>query len=58
MSCADGRPQRCYIPKEYASSVTICLEDELNSLIFDTQKGRDVVIFDVSGAYLNTDMPE
>ena len=28
------------------------------SLIIDSHEGRDVVIFDVPGAYLNADMPE
>ena len=27
-------------------------------LIIDAHEGRDVVIFDVPGAYLNADMPE
>ena len=55
---ADGRPQRCYITKEYASSLTISLEDSFTSLIIDSHEGRDVVIFDVPGAYLNADIPE
>ena len=28
------------------------------SLIIDSHEGRDMVIFDVPGAYLNADMPE
>ena len=39
-TCADGRPQICYIPKEDAPSLTICLEDLFNRLIIDAHKGR------------------
>ena len=52
-TCADGRPQRCYIPKEDASSPKISLEALFSSLIIDAHERRDVEIFDVPGAYLN-----
>ena len=55
---AGGRPQRCYITKEDASSPTIFLEALLTSLITDSHEGIDVEIFDVPGAYLSADIPE
>ena len=57
-TCADGRPQICYITKEDASSPTISMEDFFNSLTINAHEGRDVAISDVPGAYLNADMPE
>ena len=54
----DGQPERCYITKEDASSLTISLEYFFTSIIIDAHEGRDVVIFDFPGTYLNTDMPE
>ena len=57
-TCADERPQRCYITKEDASSPTISLEALFPSLIIYAHEGRDVGIFDIPGAYLNADMPE
>ena len=57
-TCADGIPQRFYITKEDASSLTIYLEALFTILIINAHGGRDVVIFDVPGAYLNADMPQ
>ena len=57
-TCADGRPQRCYITKEYTSLLTIYLEYFITNLIIDAHEGIDVEVFDVPGAYLNADMPE
>ena len=57
-TCLDGRPQRCYITKEDASLAIISLEALFTSLIIDAREGRDVAIYDVSGAYLNADIPE
>ena len=57
-TCVYGRPQIYYITKEDASLMTISLEDFFTSLIIDAHGGEDVVIFNVSGAYLNADMPE
>ena len=56
--CVDGRPQMWYINNEDASYTTISLEDLLTSLVVDTHKVRDVVIFYFPGAYLNADILE
>ena len=57
-TCADGRPQRWYITKEYTSLPTIYLEDLFTSLIIDAHEGKYVTIFYVPGAYLNTKIPK
>jgi len=57
-TCADGSPQRGYIPREKATSATLSLDALLVSLVIDAMEGRDVAIFDVPGAYLWVDMPE
>ena len=56
--CSYGMPQRCYIPKEDASSPTISLEDLLTSIILESHEGIYVSIFDVPGVYLNADTAE
>ena len=48
-TCADGRPQICYITKEDASSPTISLEDFFTRLIIDAHEGIYVGILDVTG---------
>ena len=50
--CTYGKIQICDITKEYASLSTIYLEDFFTSLVIDAHEERDVVIFDVHGAYL------
>ena len=57
-TCADGRPQRAYTPREEASSPTIALESLMATLLIDTHEERDVAIFDVPGAYLHAKLPE
>ena len=52
-ACANGRPQRAYIPKEDTSSPTVALESLILSLIIDGHEGRDVATADVAGAYLH-----
>jgi hypothetical protein len=57
-TCADGRPQRNYIPREEATSPTVSMEGLMASLVIDAHERRAVAIFDVPGAYLNADMPK
>jgi len=57
-TCADGSPQRGYIPCEEATSATLFLDALLVSLVIDALEGRDIAIFDVPRAYLWADMPE
>ena len=57
-ACADGRPQRAYIPKEDATSPAVSLESLILSLMIDSYEGRDVATADVAGAFLKGDMPD
>ena len=57
-ACADGRPQRAYIPKEDAASPAVSLESLVLSLMIDSYEGRDVATADVAGAFLKGDMPD
>ena len=57
-TCANGSTQRRYLRNdESVSSPTVSLEALLCSLIIDAHEGRDVVIFDVPGAYLHAPVP-
>ena len=55
---AYGRPQKCYIPKEEASSPTIYLGSLFTSLVINLHEGRYLAVFDVPGAYLKADITE
>ena len=57
-TCADGRPQRAYTPREEASSPTIALESLMATLLLDAHEERDVAIFDVPGEYLHAELPK
>jgi hypothetical protein len=57
-TCADGRPQRAYVPREEATSPTVSMEALMATLVIDAKEQRDVAIFDVPGAYLHADMPK
>ena len=56
-ACANGRPQRCYIPKDDVLSPTIQLGAIFSSLVIDAHEGRYVAIFDVPGVHFNAYMP-
>ena len=51
-ACADGRPQRKYIPKEDATAPTVSLEGLILSILIDAKEGNDVATADVAGAFL------
>lgn len=55
-TCADGRPQRDYVPKSDSPSPTIGTESLLFSLMIDALENRHVVTVDVVGAFLKADM--
>ena len=57
-TCADGRPQRAYTPREELSSPTIALESLMATLLLDAHEERDVAIFDVPGEYLHAELPK
>ena len=53
---ADGRPQRMYYTKDKISSPTTTPESVLLTALIDAVEERHVVVADVTGTYLNTDM--
>ena len=55
--CTDGSTQRGYISREDASLPTISLEALIYTFAVDSYWGHDVAIIDVTGDYLNTNMP-
>jgi hypothetical protein len=57
-ACADGRPQRAYIPKEEATSPAVSIESLILTLMIDSYEGRDIATADVAGAFLKGDMPD
>ena len=57
-TCANGSPQRKYIPREEATSPTLSMEALMGLLLINAYEGRDVAIFDVPGAYLHAKIPD
>ena len=57
-TCANGKQQIRYIQKNETSSPTVALESLFMTLCIDAHENRDVTVFDVPGAYLNTYMPD
>ena len=55
-TCADGRKQRPYIPKEGAKSPTVSDEGLILSFVTYAHEGRRVVTADVPGAFLHSDV--
>ena len=57
-SCADGRPQRALYDRSQTASPAVALDALLAKLALDAHEARDVASADVTGAYLNADMPD
>ena len=57
-TCADGRPQRKYVPREESSSPTVSNEALMGVLSIFAKENRAVGVFDVPGAYLHAHMPD
>ena len=55
--CANGSPQRAWIPAENASSPTVSTESVLLTAIIDAEEGRDVMTSDVPNAFVQTEHP-
>ena len=56
--CANGAPHRKFVPREEARSPTLSLEALIMSLTIDAHERQKVTVFDVPGAYLQTDPPK
>ena len=60
MRCSkpNGSKQKRYLKDgETISSPTVSKEALVGTLVIDTMKGRDVAIFDITGAYLQAEIP-
>ena len=54
--CADGRPQRAYIPQEDARAPTISTEAVFITAVIDAMENRTVAVVDIPGAFMQADM--
>ena len=58
-TCANGSKQRKYLKEgETVYSPTVATEALMATLVIDAMEHRDVAIFDVPGAFLQTEMPQ
>jgi hypothetical protein len=56
--CADGRPQRAYIPSEDSTSPTVSTQAVFLTCLIDAHEGRDVATVDIPGAFMQADMDD
>ena len=54
--CADGQPQRAYIPQEDARAPTISTEAVFMTAVIDAMENRMVAVVDIPGAFMQADM--
>ena len=54
--CADGRPQRAYIPQEDARAPTVSTEAVFMTAVIDAMENRTVAVVDIPGAFMQADM--
>ena len=54
--CADGRPQRAYIPQEDARAPTVSTEAMFMTAVIDAMENRTVAVVDIPGAFMQADM--
>ena len=54
--CADGRPQRAYIPQEDARAPAVSTEAVFMTAVIDAMENRMVAIVDIPGAFMQADM--
>ena len=54
--CADGRPQRAYIPQEDAWAPTVSTEAVFMMAVIDAMENRMVAVVDIPGAFMQADM--
>ncbi len=57
-ACVNGAPQRAYIPREEAASLTVLTELTLITVSIAAHKKRFVRCYDVPSAFVNTDVNE
>ena len=56
--CADGRKQRAYITKEDSTAPTVSTEAVFLTAVIDAMEGRNVVVLDVPGAFMQAEIDE
>ena len=56
--CADGRKQRAYITKEESTAPTVSTEAVFLTALIDVMEGRNVVVLDVPGAFMQAEIDE
>ena len=56
--CADGRKQRAYIMKEDSTAPTVSMEAIFLTAVIDAMEGRNVVVLDVPGAFMQAKIDE
>ena len=54
--CADGQPQRAYIPQEDARAPTISTEAVFMTAVIDAMENRTVAVVDIPGTFMQADM--
>ena len=58
-SCANGSKQRKYLKEgELVASPTVSTEANLSTLFVDVFEGCDVAVYNVPGAFLQSDIPK
>ena len=58
-TCANGSKQRQYLGVyDSVASPTVSFEAQVSTLLIDAKEEREVVTYDIPGAYLHADMPE
>ena len=56
--CTNGRPQKEFILKEESSSPTVSTDALFISRAMDAMKGKQAVMCDIPGAFLQDNWPE
>ena len=56
--CPDGRKQRAYITKEESTAPTVSTEAVFLTAVIDAMEGRNVVVLDVPGAFMQAEIDE
>ena len=56
--CADGCKQRAYITKEDSTAPTVRTEAVFLTAVIDAMEGRNVVVLDVPGAFMQAEIDE
>ena len=56
--CAKGAPHRKFVSREEVRSPTLSLEALIMSLKIYAHERRKVMVFELPGAYLHTDLPK